>query len=265
MPPRPIVTLLTDFGTTDSYVAQMKGVLLSRCPDAVLVDITHQVPPQDVHRAAQLLAECVPQFPAGTVHLAVVDPGVGSERAALVVQAREQYFVLPDNGLISEVWQAADCPQAWVVRRNDLISGQPSSTFHGRDIFAPAAAYLARGEKVDGLGTIHQPILFDPPLQPGQVVPGCWECRVHSVDHFGNIAFCVRPSQIGLPSGRKVTVESENLGSWEVRFVGTYSQGQPGELVLLEDSQGRLELAVVGGSALQRAAVPVAGTVKIWP
>ena len=138
--PRGIIALLTDFSTADSYVAEMKGVLLSALPGATLVDITHSIPPGDVRSAAHVLGRVRRRFPAGTVHLAVVDPGVGTERAALVVAAGGQFFVGPDNGLftpvLGEATEVIDLP----------TPPQAAPTFHGRDLFAPAAAALAAGQ-----------------------------------------------------------------------------------------------------------------------
>src|SRR5918998_5769745 len=147
---RPIITLLTDFGTADGYVAEMKGVLLTRAPEALVVDVTHDVPPQDVEAARLALARYWRRFPRGTVHLAVVDPGVGSERAALAVESDGRFLVGPDNGVLSPALLAAG---ARAVRLPVPPSAAP--TFHGRDVFAPAAAALAAGATLDAVGEPH--------------------------------------------------------------------------------------------------------------
>ena len=144
---RPIITLLTDFGTADGYVGEMKGVLLSRAPDAELVDITHDIPPQDVEHARLTLARVWRRFPPGTVHLVVVDPGVGSSRAALAVASDERFLVGPDNGVLSPALLAAGARAVALP-----LPPNASATFHGRDVFAPAAAALALGEALDALG-----------------------------------------------------------------------------------------------------------------
>ncbi|HEX6434962.1 MAG TPA: SAM-dependent chlorinase/fluorinase, partial [Gemmatimonadales bacterium] len=134
-----IITLLTDFGTADSYVAELKGVLLGRVPDAVLVDLTHEVPQRDIRSAAYILGRTWYRFPASTVHLAVVDPGVGTSRAALAIRAHDQYFVAPDNGILTPVLRDAEVEAVMLP-----LPTTAAPTFHGRDVFAPAAAQLAR-------------------------------------------------------------------------------------------------------------------------
>ena len=141
----PLVTLLTDFGSSDSYVAEIKGVLLGLCPAAVLVDVTHAVPPGDIRAGAYLLGRAWHRFPAGTVHLSVVDPGVGTARAALALRAHGHWFVGPDNGLFTPVLRDAEVE---IVTLPTPAGAAP--TFHGRDLFAPAAAALARGTAAPG-------------------------------------------------------------------------------------------------------------------
>src|SRR6476620_11272589 len=143
----PIITLLTDFGTTDAYVAEMKAVLLGAVPEATLVDLTHAVPPGDIRAGAYLLGRSWHRFPAGTVHLSVVDPGVGTTRAALALRAHGHWFVGPDNGLFTPVLRDAEV-EAVVLP----VPAEASPTFHGRDLFAPAAAVLACGAPLDSLG-----------------------------------------------------------------------------------------------------------------
>ena len=142
-----IITLLTDYGTTDSYVGELKGVLLSQAPAVTLVDLTHQIAPGDVAAAAYVLARAWHRFPAGTVHLAVVDPGVGTARSALALRTREHFFVGPDNGLFSGLLRAAEIEAVSLA-----TPAEASPTFHGRDLFAPAAAALARAVPLQSLG-----------------------------------------------------------------------------------------------------------------
>ncbi len=140
-----MITLLTDFGTTDYFVPAVKGVILTLQPNAQLIDLTHDIPAQDIHHAAFTLGACYRNFPPGTIHLAVVDPGVGSTRRPIVVQAGRHFFVGPDNGLFSFVYAREPHVRVYHATRAEFHRPQPSATFHGRDIFAPLAAWLVRG------------------------------------------------------------------------------------------------------------------------
>ncbi len=259
----PILTLLTDFGTEDEYVGVMKGVILSIAPDVRLVDITHQIPPQDVRRAALLLSNAVPYFPPDTVHLAVVDPGVGTERRALAVRTPAGTFVGPDNGLFS--WVLAEVPEWRAVEIREPAYRLPrvSFTFHGRDIFAPAAAHLAAGVPLERLG----PWVADPvwlPLPRLEIGAGVLEGEVLSADRFGNLttsigrfrwdgdrlllapAFRPASGEMGLnPADARVV-----LAGVELRGIRrTYGEVAVGEPVALVGSSGFLEIAVRQGSA----------------
>src|SRR5262249_3682077 len=153
--PHPIVTLMTDFGTVDGYVAEMKAVIKSLAPEAEIIDATHDIPPQDIARARLTLARYWRRFPAGTVHVVVVDPGVGTARAALAVKSEGRYVVGPDNGVLSP---------AFALERPDIVQldvpGGASPTFHGRDVFAPAAARIAHGEPLEVLGRRVRPSII---------------------------------------------------------------------------------------------------------
>ena len=178
---RPIITLLTDFGTVDGYVGEMKGVLLTGMPGADIVDITHDIPPQDVDRGRLTLARVWRRFPPGTIHVVVVDPGVGSSRDAIAVSSEGYFLVGPDNGVLSAALLAAS---ARVVSLS--VSQHASATFHGRDVFAPAAAALARGELIESLGPdAANPIIRRTP-EPTRRADGAIEGEVIFVDRFGN-------------------------------------------------------------------------------
>ena len=181
--PNGIVTLTTDFGTQDGYVGAVKGVIFSRFPEARVVDLTHDIPGQDVRAGARALANACPFFPSGTVHLAVIDPGVGTSRAVIVVLHGGQLWVAPDNGVLSRA-VPVDAP-AWRVQREDLRMPKVSRTFHGRDIFAPAAAALAAGQLPPvEVGEPHRPLrLPEATLQRG---PGYVRGEITAVDRFGN-------------------------------------------------------------------------------
>jgi S-adenosylmethionine hydrolase len=225
-----VVTLLSDFGMADAYVAAMKGVILRIATGATVVDITHEVPPQDVTRGALVLADAAPWYPAGTVHVAVVDPGVGTERRAIVARVDDQIFVAPDNGLLGLVWSRGARRACHVVTRDDLGLPSRSATFHGRDLFAPVGAALAAGRLA-----LPEPVVED------SSVTGV----VLTADHFGNLVTCIEGRLV--PRDRaSVRVE---LGGATARLVRTYGEAVPGELVALVGSTGLLELAVAKGSA----------------
>lgn len=232
----PIITLLTDFGTADGYVAEMTGVLLTLAPGAQIVDASHDIPPQDVELGRLALARYWRRFPAGTVHLAVIDPGVGSSRAAIAVASDGRFLVGPDNGLLSP---ALVCGGARAVQLP--VSETASRTFHGRDVFAPAAAALATGTPLADLGAP-----FDTPVvrrtPPAHQRPdGRIEGRVIAIDRFGNAItnLVARPGQLDV-AGRRL------------RVLRTYAAAVDDEPFALAGSGGLLEIAVRDGSAAAR-------------
>lgn len=230
-----VLTLLTDFGRADYYVAAVKGVVLGLAPGTVLVDLGHEVPPGDVAAGAFLLAAAVPWFPPGTVHLAVVDPGVGSARRILAARTPAGFLVGPDNGLLAPLLG----PEAEVrgVDRSDLFLPGPGSTFHGRDRFAPVAAWLLRGQPLAALG----PLVPDPvrlPGEPPQREPGHLAGRVVHVDRFGNLVTDI-PSDWLPPGPCRTEVE----GRATDRRAGHYEEVPAGEPALLPGSLGTLEVA----------------------
>jgi S-adenosylmethionine hydrolase len=231
---RPIITLTTDFGTVDGYVGELKGVLLSGVPDAELVDITHDIPPQDVERARLTVARIWRRFPTGSIHLVVVDPGVGSTRAAIAVASDGQFLVGPDNGVLSPALLA---PGARVVALK--IPFGASTTFHGRDVFAPAAAALARGDPIDSLGAeVDSPIILRTP-EPIRRLDGALEGEVIIVDHFGNAV-------TNLISLRGGVIE---VGPTMVPVRRTYADARIGEPVAVVGSTGFIEIAIRDGDA----------------
>ena len=242
----PLVALLTDFGTRDWYVATLKGVILSRCPDARLVDITHEVPPQDVLAGAFTLAAAAPWFPVGTVFLAVVDPEVGTDRALLAARADGRYFVGPDNGLLTMCLARAQHTSVVRLRNRRYWLTQVSQTFHGRDIMAPVAAYLACGGSLSRLGTpmrhIRQPPL---PLvqRRGRTIHGA----VVHIDAFGNLITNMPAALLaGTRGSARVALRYKDRGA---RVVSSYAEGRPRELIAVAGSLGLVELAVREGSA----------------
>jgi len=205
MPRRPVVTFLSDFGAGSGYPAQMKGEVLRLLPDATLVDLSHEVPPFDVLAGALLLEACVPRFPEGAVHVAVVDPGVGTSRRPLcVVDGAGRRLVGPDNGLLTPFLGAGSA--AFLLSDPELVPRDPSPTFHGRDLFAPVAAWLAGGGDPARLG----PRVADPRRMDGLSAargPCGFEGTCLAADPFGNLVTSVRRADLGAASVAGVTVD----------------------------------------------------------
>ncbi|HXH81948.1 MAG TPA: SAM-dependent chlorinase/fluorinase [Candidatus Tectomicrobia bacterium] len=245
-----IVTLTTDFGLRDAYVAEMKGVMLGIAHAAgralCLVDVTHEVARHDVTEAALALEAAVPRFPPGTVHLAVVDPGVGTARRALAVAAAGAVLVGPDNGLFTPFLAGGDW-RAFELTESAYRLPVVSRTFHGRDVFAPAAAHLALGLDPERLG----PPVPDPvrlPWPEVREVAGAVAGAVVHTDRFGNLITSIHLSGVPEDIGGLVI----RVGGQSVRLVGTYADLDPGALGALVGSSGRLEIAVREGSAAAR-------------
>ncbi len=232
--PAPAITLLTDFGTADGYVAEVKGVLTSHAPGVPLLDMSHDVSPQDVEHARLTVARYWRRFPVGTVHLVVVDPGVGTSREAIAVQSDGRFLVGPDNGVLSPALFALDTRVIALP-----IDPNASPTFHGRDVFAPAAAQLALGADLSDLGDPHlDPTRLRTP-QPRRQSDGSLEGEVLTIDRFGNAI-------TNLVARRAVRV---TIGGRQMRIVRTYGEAAPGELVALVGSSGFIEIAVREGNA----------------
>jgi S-adenosyl-L-methionine hydrolase (adenosine-forming) len=237
---RRIVTLLTDFGTADGFVGAMKGVILDRAPDAQLVDLTHDIPPRDVRAAAWALREAAQTFPAGTIHVAVVDPGVGTTRRGLLLEERGQLFVGPDNGVLS---LAASAATGRVLDRPEHFCAEVSATFHGRDVFAAVAGRLAAGLAPEECGSVARSwVRLDEP--PATRSPDEIGGRVVHIDRFGNLVTNV---------GRDLLAEQPWIARLAGRVVGplrrTYGDVAPGEWVAYLGSGGWLEIAIRDGSA----------------
>ncbi len=229
-----IITLLTDFGTVDGYVGEMKGVLVTEAPGATVVDITHDLPPHDVDVGRLTLARYWRRYPQGTVHLAVVDPGVGSSRAALAVASEGRFLVGPDNGLLTPALLA---PRARAVALP--VPENASPTFHGRDVFAPAAAKLARGVPFENLGDdISDPVIRRTP-EPARNATGDLLGEVIAIDHFGNAITNISAMYTGV-----VVVNGVELPQCR-----TYAELEPGQPGAVTGSSGLIEIAVRDGRA----------------
>lgn len=249
--PRPILTLTTDFGLSDHYVGAMKGVILDICPQAQIVDISHGVTPYSIPEGAYLIAQAYRYFPKKTVHVIVVDPGVGTTRRAIMAEAAGQYFIAPDNGVLGMIFAR----EKHVVREltNPRYFRKPvSQTFHGRDVFSPAAAHLASGVKAGSLGKRIEDHLrpdFETPQPDG---PSAWTGRVLHIDHFGNIITSLRADQFPKLADGKFSLE---VGSRRVEILArNYAERAPGDMFVIAGSGGYLEVSIGQGSAAREAA-----------
>ena len=245
-----VVTLLTDFGLSDHFAAAMKGVMLGLNPNITLVDITHLIPPQDIPTAAFTLGQAYPCFPSGTIHLAIVDPGVGVSRKALAASAGGQFFVAPDNGILSYVQKAEGNFVAYEITADHYYRKPVSSTFHGRDIFAPIAGWISRDIPLKQLGPeLANPVQLKIPV-PTKVRDGLIHGAVLAVDHFGNII--TNLTLADLPRGDSAHPYSFKIlaGQKEITaFHRAYAEGLPGEVFIVPGSTGYFEIATKEGSA----------------
>ncbi len=238
-----IITLLTDFGSSSPYPAQMKAVLLGLCR-ATIVDLTHDAPPHDITHAAYLLRAAAPTFPAGTIHLAVVDPGVGTTRQPLAVASGGQFFVGPDNGLLMPAARTLGQPRAFVIDLERFARRPLSSTFHGRDVFTPVAAALANGLPVEAVGP-PAGALVELPWEPAARGPGWLRGRLLYCDRFGNLVTNIPGAWLeDVP--RQLTLQSPR-GRIPIRRGRTYADGAEGTPVVLIGSDGTAEIAAYAG------------------
>jgi hypothetical protein len=243
----PIITLTTDFGDGSPYVAAMKGVILSLNPAATVVDVTHRVPPQDVRYAALVLEDVSDRFPGGTVHVAAIDPGVGTDRALVFVRIGRQNYLAPDNGVLSRLARAMPPAKIIGLTEPDYWLHPVSATFHGRDILAPVAARLSLGLEPDHLGTpLERLVMLDWPEI--RVSPGRIEGAILLVDSFGNLVTNIPAEALPRPGDRRA-IQVWCRGHRVAGLSQTYGNCPAGSLAALVGSSGRLEVAIVGGSA----------------
>lgn len=251
-----LVTLSTDFGSGSSYVAAMKGALLAVNPAARLLDLTHDLPPQNLVATAYFLADTLPWFPDKTIHVIVVDPGVGTDRDILCVEWRGQLVLVPDNGCWTSLTEDSDRPVVHRLAERRYWRSEVSATFHGRDILAPVAGHLTLGVPPAELGppvTNWQRLSLPLPTETAQGVRG----QVVIVDRFGNL--------ISNVSARAITPGAIAVlpGGTPVKLVRTYGEAEPGTLVALIGSSGRLEVAVINGSAAARLGLGVGAPIDV--
>ncbi len=255
--PSGVITLLTDFGLKDPYVGMMKGVILSINPLARIIDISHQVTPGAMDQAAHILTETYPYFPEGTIHVTVVDPGVGTDRRPITLVASSHLFVGPDNGVLWPIVQAAPESKTVHLTKSEYFLPDISRTFHGRDIFAPAAAHLSRGVDPFHMGpVIHDlvPLKRPEPYEEGACLYG----QIVRVDHFGNLMSNISHDIIeSYLAGHSPVVCIGDLKIEGIRR--TYGDTATGEALALFDSSGYLEVAVNSGRAVDRAGLDSEG------
>ena len=259
-----IVTLLTDFGYNDHYVAAMKGVILSICPDAQIIDVSHGVPSFDIISASYVLKAAYKYFPEKTVHVVVVDPGVGTSRKAIAIETKRYFFVGPDNGVL--IPAAMDDGISRVVEiSGKYMQRQVSCTFHGRDIFAPAAAYIACGVRLEEIGKVLHSYVVPEFVEP-EFIDEKVRAKIIYIDKFGNAATNVSNElvkRIGLKYGDKVKVEIKGR-TVVLPFLPSFGYVGGGEGLLLINSEGYLELAVNLGSAAEKYGLNTGDEVLIY-
>lgn len=257
-----IISLMTDFGLKDGNVGVMKGVIMGIAPDVTIVDLSHQITPQNVPEAALILKRSIPYFPPGTIHVVVVDPGVGTARRPLAASLGDQRIVGPDNGLITMALnqtQEMGLPVEMVHTDNpEYWLPEVSHVFHGRDIFAPVAAHLANDVPLQALGQpIHDPVLLNLP-QPARTERG-WRGEVIHIDHFGNLSTDIRIEHLGKPARLSTQLRKTTITG----MVDTFGERPPGDLVVLYGSTGNLIISVVNGNAARRLGAKVGDPVVI--
>jgi len=257
-----IAALLTDFTDADGYPAIMKGVMLGLVPEVQIIDLSHSVPHQDVLHAALLLGRSAPFYPAGTVFVCVVDPGVGTHRRGIIARLGNQYFVGPDNGLMTVVYRktlAKKEPFRVFNLENPAFMLKPvSSTFHGRDIFAPAGAHLLNGTPLEDFGAeVTNPVLLDLP-EPVKTETG-WVGEILHIDAFGNLGSSIRAEH--LANNAKITIIL--CGQTVSGLLNTFGEGRQGDLTAIIDSDGYLAVCVVNGSARKKLNANVGDSVLV--
>jgi S-adenosyl-L-methionine hydrolase (adenosine-forming) len=245
----PAVVLMTDFGLSDTYVGQMKGVILSIAPATRIIDLTHAVTAQNIAQGTFLLGKSTPYFPDGTIFVAVVDPGVGTSRKAIAVETARHIFLAPDNGLLTSIFQGAEVTRCVTITNERYMLSSRSSTFHGRDVFSPVAAHLASGVAFEELGSE-----IDPSTCTRIPLPGCqsrdngasWEGTIICTDHFGNLITSL-DSEVLERSNQWLV----SAGEHELPICRTYCDVADQQPLAYTGSSGMIEIAVRNGNAAE--------------
>ncbi len=271
-----IITLTTDFGLNDGFVGTMKGVILGINPEATIVDITHDIAPQNIEQGAFLFANAVKYFPANTIHVVVVDPGVGSARRPIAMQIGETIFVAPDNGVLSRAILNSEFRiqnseignrkseseiRAIYLNRSEYWLPRVSSTFHGRDIFAPVAAHLSRGIALDALGDPIDDWVRLAPGLPTRRADGALVGKVMRIDRFGNIITNIADEMLAGQARARIEIAGSSVNG----IKQTYADVARGKVVALIGSSGHLEIAVRDGNAAQMLGVQLGDEILIAP
>jgi S-adenosylmethionine hydrolase len=250
-----IITLTTDFGHRDPYVGIMKGAILSICPEARIVDLCHEVTPFHTEQAPFLISQAVPHFPEGTIHVAVVDPGVGGPRRALIAKGRRGVYVGPDNGVLGPLLADDAAVTVHRIGTPDFMPQHRSATFHGRDVFAPAAAHLAMGRALSEFG----PAVADPPAAPfvePKATPTGWRGQVVHVDRFGNLI-------TNIPAFLAERIESITVGHHTAYHASHFGGVKSGVAAFIQGSSARIEVFVNEGNASDLLGANVGGPVVV--
>lgn len=261
-----VISLMTDFGIKDGTVGVMKGVIWGICPSAQIVDLSHMIQPQNIREAGYILARSVPYFPKGSIHVVVVDPGVGTQRRPMAAQLGDWFYVGPENGTIT-VWLERAKQEGWQTNFVELNRTQYwlekiSYVFHGRDIFSPCAAHLANGVPLSELGTsFNEPVKLNLP-KPEKTDDG-WRGEVFHVDHFGNVATNIYFENLGEAMKDKENITVRLNGTEIIGLVNTFGERPVGELVALMGSSGNLIISVVNGNAQQRLGTKVGDRIDV--
>jgi hypothetical protein len=259
-----LVTLLTDFGDTDYFVPSMKGVMLAINPQIRLVDLTHRIPPYDIEQAAFFLKSCYEYYPDGTVHVIVVDPDVGSNRRALLVSTSRYFFLAPDNGVLSYIYNNETSVEVRAIENKQYRLDSAGATFDGRDLFSPSAAWLTKGQSPGSYGRlISDYVTFpdDPPKMNNQVLQG----RIMNIDHFGNGITNITSTE--METFRSVTKKEWTgltVGEMTIKGLkGFYGEGATGLPELIINSNGYLEIFIKQGRAADRCGLQVGQKIEL--
>ncbi len=238
-----IIALLTDFGTRDYFVGAMKGVILSINKEVNILDITHEIAPQDINSASFILQNCYADFPAKTIFAAVIDPGVGSNRRAILVETDKYFFIAPDNGLLSFVFDECESYRVFEISRANFFRQPVSRTFHGRDIFAPCAAHLAGGVEPSEFGNEINDFVVSTKRNPRRISKNVTEAEIVFIDRFGNLITNLKAED--LPDKFYLEINDQKIE----KLRGFFAEAEPGELFMIKGSAGFLEIAAFQDSA----------------
>jgi len=261
---KPIISITTDFGEDDHFVGVMKGVILSINPDATIVDINHRVNSYDIFDGAYCLSQSYHVFPPGTIHLVVVDPGVGSERRPIIVQSKDYRFVAPDNGVLSMIYEREERVEVRHVTSEHFFRKPVSNTFHGRDIFAPVAAWLSRGMEAEKFGTVVSDYARFTSVRPTRENDALIKGVAIKVDKFGNVITNIAPEDVPQIFGQHPAPFRIRINGHEItRIHESFAAGEPSELFAVVGSSGFIEICTNRGSAAKALKVNRGAEVEV--